>query len=121
MTNSLINVSLELPDVLTPPFEYRPSLASLGRVHFIGIGGAGMSAIASLMLSARMQVTGSDQAESSMIEQLREQGATIFVPQAAENIANVDTVVVSTAIKESNPELRLHGRRESMLFTVRRL
>lgn len=105
MTNSLINVSLELPDVLTPPFEDRPSLASLGRVHFIGIGGAGMSAIASLMLSAQMQVTGSDQAESSMIEQLREQGATIFVPQAAENIVNVDTVVVSTAIKESNPEL----------------
>ena len=105
MSAELMNLNIELPAPLNPPFEERTPLESLGRVHFIGIGGAGMSAIASLMLQAGMSVSGSDRADSATVQALREAGATVFVPQAAENIANVDTVVISTAIREDNPEL----------------
>lgn len=74
-------------------------------MHFIGIGGAGMSAIAALMLQAGVTVSGSDRAESATVESLRAAGARVGVPQQAENIVDVDTVVISTAIREDNPEL----------------
>ena len=105
MTNSMMNLSLDLPSPLNPPFAERPDLKSLGKVHFVGIGGAGMSAIATLMLQAGMTVSGSDKSESAAVEKLRSQGATVAVPQAAANIGDADTVVISTAIKEDNPEL----------------
>ena len=105
MHNKLMNLDLTLPDPLNPPFADRPKLLELGRVHFVGIGGAGMSAIARLMLQAGMTVTGSDARESAGVEQLRQLGAKVSVPQEAANIDGVDTVVISTAIKEDNPEL----------------
>ncbi|MFW0109537.1 UDP-N-acetylmuramate--L-alanine ligase [Rothia sp. P13129] len=105
MTNNLMNLQLDLPHPLTPPFPERLSLDSLGKVHFVGIGGAGMSAIARLMVQAGVSVSGSDRAESSVTDSLRELGIEIFTPQAAENVVNVDTVVVSTAIMADNPEL----------------
>lgn len=105
MTNSIMNLSMELPAPLNPPFSDRLSLADLGRVHFIGIGGAGMSAIAQLMLEAGLTVSGSDRAENALVQSLRQQGATVFVPQQAANVGDADTVVISTAIKEDNPEL----------------
>jgi UDP-N-acetylmuramate--alanine ligase len=77
----------------------------LGRVHFIGIGGAGMSGIARVMLDRGITVSGSDAKDSSVVAALRAQGATVYIGHAAEHIAGVDTVVVSTAIRESNPEL----------------
>ena len=64
-----------------------------------------MSAIAALMLQAGVTVSGSDRAESATIESLRAAGARVGVPQQAENIVDVDTVVISTAIREDNPEL----------------
>ena len=79
--------------------------AELGRVHFIGIGGAGMSGIARIMLMRGMSVSGSDAKDSSVVTTLRAQGAQIAIGQRAENIAGADTVVVSSAIRESNPEL----------------
>lgn len=102
---SLMNLSLDLPVPLNPPFPERPQLDSLGAVHFIGMGGAGMSAIARLMLAAGIQVSGSDQVLSAGLQELEAAGARIAVPQAAQNIQGADTVVVSTAIKEDNPEL----------------
>lgn len=104
MSNELMNLSISLPDPLTPPFPARENLASMGHVHFIGIGGAGMSAIARLMLQAGMTVSGSDRSESEAVDTLRELGATVHVPQAAENIKGANTIVVSTAIKADNPE-----------------
>ena len=101
----LMNLEMVLPAPLNPPFPERAKMSELGRVHFIGIGGAGMSAIAALMLQAGVTVSGSDRAESATVESLRAAGARVGVPQQAENIVDVDTVVISTAIREDNPEL----------------
>ena len=56
MTKSMMNLNLEMPEVLNPPFAARPRLSDLERVHFVGIGGAGMSAVARLMLQAGVEV-----------------------------------------------------------------
>ncbi|PZG15397.1 UDP-N-acetylmuramate--L-alanine ligase [Nonomuraea aridisoli] len=79
--------------------------ADLGRVHFIGIGGAGMSGIARILLKRGIRVSGSDARSSELITELRELGATVHIGHAASHIRDVDTVVVSTAIRDSNPEL----------------
>ncbi|TCP45407.1 UDP-N-acetylmuramate--L-alanine ligase [Tamaricihabitans halophyticus] len=82
---------------------------SLERVHLIGIGGAGMSGIARILLARGHAVSGSDAKDSRAFLTLRAQGARIEVGQRAENLELLDAeptaVVVSTAIKESNPEL----------------
>lgn len=82
-----------------------PTLAELGQVHFIGMGGAGMSAVARILLGMGIPVSGSDAKDSTGLAQLQALGATVFIGQAAANVANADTVVISTAIRESNPEL----------------
>lgn len=74
-------------------------------VHFIGIGGAGMSAIARILLDRGVQVSGSDAKDSIVIASLRTLGAKIEIGHHADNISLAKTVVVSTAIKVSNPEL----------------
>lgn len=94
-----------LPDFMYPPFPDRPNLNELGRVHFIGMGGTGMSAVADLLLAHGLRVSGSDQKDNAALEVLRRKGAVVHIPQDAANVENVDTVVVSTAIKPSNPEL----------------
>ena len=64
-----------------------------------------MSAVATLMLKAGIPVSGSDRVETATIQALREAGARVFTPQDAANIHDIDTVVISTAIHEDNPEL----------------
>ncbi|MET8865943.1 UDP-N-acetylmuramate--L-alanine ligase [Nonomuraea sp. NPDC004580] len=81
------------------------AVEELGRVHFIGIGGAGMSGIARILLKRGVRVTGSDARSSELITELRELGAIVHIGHAASHIRDVDTVVVSTAIRDSNPEL----------------
>ncbi|MFI7483099.1 UDP-N-acetylmuramate--L-alanine ligase [Kocuria sp. M1R5S2] len=76
----------------------------LGRVHFIGVGGAGMSAVAKLMLARGVPVSGSDRQDSPVLRQLEDLGATVSVGQRAENVAGAGTVVVSTAIPPEDPE-----------------
>ncbi|RLZ02734.1 UDP-N-acetylmuramate--L-alanine ligase [Kocuria tytonicola] len=78
---------------------------ALGRVHFIGMGGVGMSAVARLLLARGVPVSGSDAKDSAGLRELEELGATVFVGQDASNVSGAATVVVSTAIRESNPEL----------------
>lgn len=127
MTHEMMDLSIDLPAPLNPPFPERPALDELDAVHFIGIGGAGMSAIARLMLSAGMTVSGSDRSDSAAVDALRELGARVFVPQAAENIEGANTIVISTAIQESNPELaaarakglRVLHRSEALAATMR--
>ncbi len=74
-------------------------------LHLVGIGGAGMSAIATVLLERGYHISGSDQAESDVTRGLREQGAEVFIGHHAENVGGVDMVVVSSAIRADNPEL----------------
>jgi len=87
------------------------SLKLDGRVHLIGIGGAGMSAIATLLLERGYGVSGSDQNESAATQALRERGAQVFIGHRAENVGEVDVVVMSSAIKSDNVELLAAQRR----------
>ena len=77
----------------------------MGRYHFIAIGGIGMSGLAKYLLEDGHIVSGSDIAESKYIDRLRKLGAKVSIGHSAENIPNDATVVVSTAIRENNPEL----------------
>ena len=85
---------------------------SLGRVHLIGVGGAGMSGIARILLARGVPVSGSDARDSTALTALRALGARVAVGHAGEHLDGVDTVVVSTAIRESNPELAEARRRD---------
>jgi len=85
----------------------------LGAVHFIGIGGAGMSGIARILLARGLAVSGSDAKDSRTIAGLRALGATVWIGHAAANVGEVDTVVVSSAIRETNPEL-VEARRRGL-------
>jgi UDP-N-acetylmuramate--alanine ligase len=82
-----------------------PAAEQLGRVHFVGIGGAGMSGIARILLARGMRVSGSDAKDSVTLAALRALGARVHVGHAGGNVAEADTVVVSSAIRERNPEL----------------
>jgi UDP-N-acetylmuramate--alanine ligase len=87
-----------------------PPADRLGRVHFIAIGGVGMSGIARILLSRGTVVSGSDAKDSAVLADLRAQGATVWVGHDARHLdgvdlAGVDTVVVSSAVRETNPEL----------------
>ncbi|MCK4502135.1 MAG: UDP-N-acetylmuramate--L-alanine ligase [Desulfuromonadales bacterium] len=75
------------------------------KIHFIGIGGIGMSGIAELLLNLGYRVSGSDLRESDTTRRLADLGGEIVIGHSAENISEVDVVVTSTAVKEGNPEV----------------
>jgi UDP-N-acetylmuramate--alanine ligase len=77
----------------------------IGPIHFVGIGGIGMSGIAEVLSNLGYTVQGSDAADSGNVARLREKGVRVSVGHKAENVAGADVVVVSTAIKRDNPEL----------------
>ncbi|MEM6650348.1 MAG: UDP-N-acetylmuramate--L-alanine ligase [Pseudomonadota bacterium] len=77
----------------------------IGRIHFVGIGGIGMSGIAEVMHNLGYEVQGSDISEGPNVERLRQKGIEIFIGHRAQNVGNVKAVVVSTAIRPGNPEL----------------
>jgi UDP-N-acetylmuramate--alanine ligase len=77
----------------------------IGPVHFVGIGGIGMSGIAEVLANLGYTVTGSDVADSANVKRLRDKGITVAIGHKAENIDGSDVVVVSSAIKQDNPEL----------------
>ena len=78
---------------------------SKARVHFVGIGGSGMSGIARIMASRGAEVSGSDLHDSSTLNGLRSLGATIYIGHSRANIKSADLVIKSSAIPASNPEL----------------
>lgn len=98
-----------LPEVpRNPRFDVRAPLvpvADLGRVHVLAAGGAGMSAVVRLLLESGVPTQGSDAKDSALLRRLEEQGATVWVGHDPAHLAGVDTVVVSSAIREDNPEL----------------
>ena len=75
------------------------------RIHFIGLGGAGMSGIARIMLAKGINISGSDAKDSSVLSGLKTLGAQVFIGHAASNIGDADILVVSSAIDQSNPEI----------------
>ena len=81
-------------------------MSSTGTLHFVGIGGIGMSAIARILLARGESVTGSDVAASPLLEELRELGAHITVGHDTKNVNGARAVVVSSAIDSENPEYR---------------
>ena len=91
---------------------------TIGLVHFIGIGGIGMSGIAEVLKNLGYRVQGSDQAEGANIQRLRENGIECFIGHEPENLGAAEVVVVSTANKTSNPEHK--AARERLLPIVRR-
>src|SRR6266516_4276866 len=78
--------------------------AKIQRIHFVGIGGIGMSGIAEVLLNLGYKISGSDQNRSSVTDRLQGLGATIFEGHAAENVAGAEVVVASSAINAGNPE-----------------
>ncbi len=90
----------------------------VGPIHFIGIGGIGMSGIAEILHALGYAVQGSDMKESANVQRLRKKGIPVAVGHAAENLGEAEIVVVSSAIKPDNPELK--AARERHLPVVRR-
>ena len=82
-----------------------PEMRRISTIHFVGVGGAGMCGIAEVLLNQGYRITGSDLKESSNTKRLEELGARIFLGHHANNIAQASVVVVSSAVKEDNPEL----------------
>ena len=75
-------------------------------IHFVGIGGAGMSGIAEVLINLNFSVSGSDLNESAVTKRLKNFGATVYQGHAEENLKDADVVVVSSAINEENPEIK---------------
>jgi UDP-N-acetylmuramate--alanine ligase len=90
----------------------------LGPIHFVGIGGIGMSGIAEVLINLGYKVQGSDASENANVKRLADKGAKVFVGHSASNLGEAAVVVVSTAIKRDNPELI--AAREKRLPVVRR-
>ncbi|MET9711352.1 UDP-N-acetylmuramate--L-alanine ligase [Nocardiopsis alba] len=95
---------------LVRPTEPVP-VDKLGRTHFIGLGGAGMSGIARVLLQSGVEVSGSDARDSDTLRDLERMGARVHVGHAAENLDTAETLVISSAIREDNPELAEARRR----------
>lgn len=91
---------------------------TLGPIHFVGIGGIGMSGIAEVLINLGYRVQGSDASDNANVKRLRDKGALIHIGHRAENLGDAAVVVVSTAIRRENPELR--EARERRLPVVRR-
>ena len=99
------------------PDEILPA-ADLGRVHCVGIGGAGISAIARIMAAQGVPVTGSDDHDTPFLPALRELGVTCHLGYDAAHVGDADTLVVTTAAREDNPEV-LEARRRGLRILPR--
>lgn len=89
---------IPVPEHVVPASELR-------RVHLVGVGGAGLSAIARLLAARGVEVSGSDANDSAVLQALRAEGVTGHVGHAAEHVGDVDAVIASTAVREDNPEV----------------
>jgi len=102
---------IPVPDELLPADR-------LGRVHFVGIGGAGLSAIARIMAARGLPVTGSDDKDTPFLPPLRELDVTCHLGYAAAHVGDADTLVVTTAARDDNPEV-LEARRRGLRILPR--
>jgi len=96
---------------MTDPPEHIPEVAELGAVHLVGVGGRGMSGIARILALRGVTVTGSDAKESAATLALQAAGVECFIGHDASHVGSADTVVVSSAIPETNPEVAVARER----------
>ncbi|MDX1589857.1 MAG: UDP-N-acetylmuramate--L-alanine ligase [Oleiphilaceae bacterium] len=95
-----------MPEQQNKPLVYEvPEMRRIRRIHFVGIGGAGMSGIAEVLYNQGYEVAGSDLRESPVTQRLQAMGVEIFIGHRTENANGADVVVVSSAVDESNPEV----------------
>jgi len=95
-----------------------PSRSKIKKIHFIGIGGSGMSGIAEVLINLGYEISGSDIESSTATEKLEKLGCNISYSQKAENVLGKEAVVVSSAINKNNPELR-EARHQKLLIVPR--
>ena len=88
-----------------------PEMRRINRIHFVGIGGSGMSGIAEVLRTQGYQVSGSDIHRSAVIQRLQSQGIEVFLGHSAAQVQQADVVVVSSAITADNPELQAAAQR----------
>lgn len=93
-----------MPAIMSPPVQ-PDAMGRIRRTHFVGIGGAGMSGIAEVLVNLGYEVSGSDLRESAVTRRLSEQGVIIQAGHHADHVADVDVVVVSSAVQDDNPEV----------------
>ncbi|MDD3371059.1 MAG: UDP-N-acetylmuramate--L-alanine ligase [Alphaproteobacteria bacterium] len=94
------------------------SQQSVGTIHFVGIGGIGMSGIAEILHNLGYKVQGSDLSDNANVKRLRDKGIEIHIGHKAENVSHANVVVISSAVKKDNPEVV--AAREAFLPVVRR-
>jgi UDP-N-acetylmuramate--alanine ligase len=90
---------------MSQPVSFKDFMRRIHKVHFVGIGGAGMSGIADVMNTLGYQVSGSDVASNAVTEQLKKSGVKVYHSHSVENVRDVDVVVTSTAISRENVEV----------------
>lgn len=90
---------------MSQPVSFKDFMRRIRKVHFVGIGGAGMSGIADVMNTLGYQVSGSDVASNAVTEQLKSSGVNVYYSHSVENVRDVDVVVTSTAISSDNLEV----------------
>ncbi|MGC5168268.1 UDP-N-acetylmuramate--L-alanine ligase [Luteimicrobium sp. DT211] len=90
---------------MTGRYDATPALADFGRTHLVGVGGAGMSVVAELLAARGVPVQGSDARDSAVVARLRDAGVPVTVGHAAAAVGDADTVVLSSAVRDDNPEL----------------
>jgi len=93
------------PAVADPGERGPVTVSDLGRVHLVGVGGAGMSAVAPLLAARGLRVSGSDAHDGAALAGLRAAGVEVHVGHDAAHVEDVDTIVVSSAVRASNPEV----------------
>jgi UDP-N-acetylmuramate--alanine ligase len=89
----------------TPRVHAAEAMGRMRRLHFVGIGGAGMNGIAQVMLNLGYEISGSDLAGNAATRRLAEQGAVIHIGHAPEHVQGADAVIISSAVTEENPEV----------------
>lgn len=99
------------------PEVFSNSKKGVMRVHFIGIGGIGVSSLAQYYLSTGWKVSGSDAVKSEITDELKKKGAKICIGHRAENVSGADLVIYSAAIKPDNPELSSTWERSSQVLS----
>lgn len=101
-----VNTSQKVQKARSKPLSVVPGMRRIRNIYFVGIGGAGMSGIAEVLLNQGYKISGSDIAQSKTVTRMQKLGMNIYIGHKAKQINNMDVVVVSSAIDESNPEIK---------------